>query len=57
MSVQNCNFYKVFKYKYLLTVCKSRRNNIKVIKPETITKGVKLNNANSFPNIFPVNNK
>lgn len=35
-------------------MCKSRRNNINVIKPDSITKGVKLNSANNFPNILPI---
>ena len=40
--------------KSLLTVCKSRRNSIKVIKPDKITKGIRLDRANSFPNLFPI---
>lgn len=40
---------------YLLTVCKSRRNRINVTKPDKMTKGVKLNSANNFPNRLPEN--
>jgi len=35
-------------------VCKSRRNSINVTKPDRITKGVKLNIANNFPNRSPL---
>lgn len=47
------NILKFKLNKLFLTVCKSRRNRINVIKPDRITNGVKLNNASSFPNKFP----
>lgn len=47
-------FYTVLMFfKFILTVCKSLLNRIKVIKPAMITNGIKLIRANNFPRTSP----